>query len=61
MKQFAMILCMLSWALTNPVSAGCFDDREQGMDWSGCKKTVSMTPFLRSAASTTVISRAPAW
>ena len=25
--------------LTGTAQAGCYDDREPGMDWSGCKKT----------------------
>jgi uncharacterized protein YjbI with pentapeptide repeats len=39
LKQIAVMCCLLGWFMANPATAGCFDKREPGMDWSGCKKT----------------------
>ncbi len=33
-----VLLSVLCLVLTGPASAGCDDDREPGMDWSGCRK-----------------------
>jgi uncharacterized protein YjbI with pentapeptide repeats len=41
-KQVVTMLFLLVWAISNPAVAGCFDKREAGMDWSGCKKTNKM-------------------
>ncbi|MCG6890109.1 MAG: pentapeptide repeat-containing protein [Gammaproteobacteria bacterium] len=41
-KRVMTVVCLLLWAASNPVVAGCFDKREAGMDWSGCQKTNKM-------------------
>jgi uncharacterized protein YjbI with pentapeptide repeats len=42
LKSIVIIFCLLTWLALNTASAACFDKREPGMDWSGCKKTNKM-------------------
>jgi uncharacterized protein YjbI with pentapeptide repeats len=36
---FAGLIGLIAASVYLPAHAGCFDDRDPGMDWSGCKKT----------------------
>ena len=41
-KQILLLIFLTPFAFINQASAGCFDKREPGMDWSGCKKMNKM-------------------